>query len=80
MVDYCELEVELDRFSGTLPEAAPSLLLESSIVLEGTRSDGTRFIVYTDDDQELEFEARDGFTVSDPMNNWIVGVKRCGAV
>lgn len=57
---YCGLVLPLQQNSPELPDEAPSELADHSIVLTGTRADGTPFLLMHAEQDELEVIADDG--------------------
>ena len=57
---YCGLVLRLQQDSTELPDDAPSELEDHSIVLTGTRADGTPFMVLHAEQDEIEVIADDG--------------------
>lgn len=57
---YCGLVLPLQQESPELPAGAPSELADHSIVLTGTRADGTPFMLLHAEQDELEVVADDG--------------------
>ena len=73
--DYCRLSVTWDGFTGQLPAQAPAELAGSAIVLQGTRTDGTKFLLWSDQDEKLLFDARNGtFPIASSTQGFIVGL------
>jgi hypothetical protein len=63
--NYCRFEFRWDalRDEGT---GAPGELLDASILLQGRRADGTRFVLRSERGDEMRLDARNGsFTVDD---------------
>ena len=77
--DYCRFLVKFDGFTGTLPPGAPSELAGSAIVLEGSRADGTKFVLQSEQDHELIFNGRGGeFSITGATNALVVGFDATG--
>lgn len=63
---YCRVEFRWDALREGDIVGAPTELVGASILLEGRRADGTRFVLRSERGDELRMDARDGaFTVDD---------------
>ncbi len=72
--DYCRVEIKWDAHDGPLPMGAPAELAGAAILLKGSRSDGIPFLVQSQEDGDLLFNASNGaFSVSESTNTLIVG-------
>jgi len=66
---YCRFELRWDAFDDGLPTGAPPELAGASIVIEGTRGDGTAFVLRSERGDELRLDAVGGsFDVTDATN------------
>lgn len=71
---YCRMEFRWDGVEGGAPDGPP-VLGAGSILVTGTRADGTRFELRSDRDDHLELDARGGeFPVAASTNALFVGV------
>ncbi len=57
---YCGLVVRLEKTTRELPDGAPALLADHSIVVEGERGDGVGFTLAYPEQDELELGGIDG--------------------
>lgn len=73
--DYCRIEIKWNAFSSGLPARAPTELTDASFFLEGTREDGTPFVLRSRRNDELRLEAIGGaFAVADDSGTLFVGM------
>lgn len=65
---FCRVEFRWDA-SDVADAAAPAELVNASILLEGRRGDGTRFVLRSERGDEMRLDARNGsFTIDDLTN------------
>jgi len=71
---YCRLDFKWDGIQGGAPGAPPELG-DGSILLTGTRADGTPFVIKSDRDDHLELVARGGaFAVAADTSALLIGI------
>lgn len=86
--EYCRLEFKWDAALATVPAGAPPELVAASIVVAGSRADGTSYVVASDRDDHIELQPRDeslvvdakGLIVGIDFEAWLAGVNLDGAV
>lgn len=66
--DYCRFELRWDALRQA-QDGVPAELVDASILIEGTREDGTRFILRSERGDELRLDARDGAFSVDEMTS-----------
>lgn len=73
-IGYCRFEFRWNKLTTPAPAGAPAELVGASILLSGTRGDGTPFVLRSDRSDELRLDAVGGsFTIDDGTNALFVG-------
>jgi hypothetical protein len=86
--EYCRLEFKWDAALATVPAGAPADLAAASIVVSGSRADGTVYVIASDRDDHIELQPRDeslvvdakGLIIGVDFQAWLAGVNLDGAV
>lgn len=68
-VDYCRFELRWDELDDGSAPGAPDELVGASVLIEGTRGDGTPFVLRSERGDQLRLDARDGSFSIDEMTS-----------